>query len=268
MSKTVLEGTLLGRWRPRAATALLVTGGPGCLLAVFCLVLLAGGWSQGDTPTVLWLEVQTRLWRNDPAPHLDLGMRCEVGHGTTKNLKDAGGHYRNAARAGSVEGARRFAMVRLFMEGRASDKEALAWLQQAALAGDYPAQEAYGKLVTSGDFAPVEWAVDTALTAANAGDLDAMYYVGKACLAGSQIAGVSKQDAERWTRKSAAAGHPRSMVLLGVHLSQRVGSNDLLEALDWFRRADTAGIPTAKSHLEGLLSAHPDLREANSVLPH
>jgi TPR repeat protein len=59
----------------------------------------------------------------------------------------------------------------------------------------------------------------------------------------------------QWLKKAAEMGDPEALYNMGVLTQELAGEGSLEEAINWFRRADEAGLPQAKAMLERLNKA-------------
>jgi len=91
------------------------------------------------------------------------------------------------------------------------------------------------------------------LAAAQAGDPQAAYRMGMACLRGAEGQPKDLGEARRWLKVAAQAGHTEAMAELGVLLAWNLGGlRDPQGAEAWLRRAAEAGHEGARARLAGL----------------
>ena len=143
--------------------------------------------------------------------------------------------------------------------GESPDKpRAVSMLKDLALGGSLESQKRLGEIFSEGEFGDVDFAeaFKWLLMAAEQGDAEAQMAVGASYSTGHRGVKRDLAEAVQWLKKSASQDFGPSQMALGVHYYRGLGvEQDLDEARDLFRRAESSGVPGAAGLLAELESS-------------
>ena len=176
----------------------------------------------------------------------ELAKRFVNGDGVVRDDAEAYKWYRKAAEQGHADSQN---MVgRYLEEGWANvtknEKEAVEWYLKAAEQGHEKAKKVVANIKKREEF------FDNLVKSANNGVASAQYALAEHCLNGD---GVAKNEAEayKWYRKAAEQGQINAQYMVGRYLEEGWGNvcvNEC-EAVKWFRKAADQGCDEAKEKM-------------------
>ena len=204
----------------------------------------------------------------DASSMTQVGVMYETGYGVEQDYPQALDWYRKAADAGNSDAMTNLGIMYSSGRGVKQDlNQALGWFQRAAAAGGAVGktnlgavqqgnEDAKTRLKRLGKNASVEAAKSETASPqftdpkladvyrkAQAGDSDAMAWLGLAYKSGNGVAAIDYSQAFNWLRKATEAGSPLGMNNFGgMYLDgSNVVHRDNDKALYWFRKAAESG---------------------------
>ncbi|HVT96536.1 MAG TPA: tetratricopeptide repeat protein, partial [Acidobacteriaceae bacterium] len=243
-------------------------------LCVICAMVVIVAWS---TPTfgqpftsVTTSQQRMSTGRLSIDQEIQLGNDYMVGHGVSKDEKQAAYWYEKAAEAGEPSAQKQIGFFYQAGIGVAADPvRAVHWYQLAAANGLVTARTNLGVayLWGSGVRKDLSMAAQLFRQAAEKGDGRAATYLGNMYFAGNGMQ-QDKAAAEHWYRVGAKQHDPVAEFDLGALFSVEDHPHDFEKAAKWYRKSLEGGYVPAMHSLALLLEDHPELAKSDREFLH
>ena len=210
----------------------------------------------GESPRIRKLREAAN--RGNAEAQYKLGVACEYGKGTAKDLSEAVSWFRKAAEQGFADGQAALGTAYHFGNGvKADHAEAVRWYRKAAEQGQVRAQ--YNLAVAYHNGQGVQKSYEEAVrwyrAAAEQGYAAAQFFLGTMYVNGQ---GVEKDEAEGagWYRLAAEQDYAAAQYYLGQAYDFGLGVEENIdEAIRWYGKAAEQDYPGAAQRLAALGAA-------------